>query len=67
MTERLATGGCLRGLLPDDDGLTVGGVLTFATERHRDALCERGEAGALRGVIDDFNEIERENGPEAKR
>ena len=38
---------CLRGRLPDADGLTVGQVATFAAERHRDALCERGWAAGL--------------------
>jgi hypothetical protein len=42
-------------------------VLTFATERHRDAICERARAEALRGVIDDFNHAEAANGPEARK
>ena len=65
LTPTLVESPCLRGLLPEADGLTVGGVLTFGAERHRDAICERGRAEALVGVIDDFNAAERENGPEA--
>ena len=67
LTATLVQSPCLRGLLPESDGLTVGGVLTFGAERHRDAICERGRAEALVGVIDDFNQAERENGPEGKR
>lgn len=67
LTAALIESPCLRGLLPEDDGLTVGGALTFATERHRDALCERQRGDALVGVIDDFNRAERNGGPEARR
>lgn len=55
LSDRLATSPCLRGTLPEADGLTVGGVMTFGSERHRDAICERGRGDALVQVIDDFN------------
>lgn len=64
LTERLATDGCLKGRLPEADGLTVGGVLTFGAEQLAGRLCAQADAAALRGVIDDFNRAERENGPE---
>lgn len=67
LTETLATSPCLRGLLPEADGLTVGGVLTFGAERHRDAICERERGDRLVSVIDGFNQAELETaGPEGK-
>lgn len=60
LSERLLASPCLRGKLPEADGLTVGGVLTFGAERHRDALCERARGDGLVKVIDGFNAAARE-------
>ena len=47
---------CIRGRLPDADGLTVGGVMAFGTERHRDALCERAWGEGLAAAVRAHNE-----------
>lgn len=47
---------CIRGRLPSDDGLTVGAVLAFGTERHRDALCERAWGEGLAAAVRAHNE-----------
>lgn len=62
-----ATSPCIRGRLPDDDGLTVGAVMAFGTERHRDALCERawgeGLAAAVRAHNEAADKASRERQP----
>ena len=59
LTDSLKASPCLKGRLPDDDGLTVGAALAFGTERHRDALCERARGDALVSAIEMINDLKR--------
>lgn len=55
LTPALETSPCLRGSIPDPEGLTVGDGLAFGAERHRDAICERSRGDAVVKVVSDFN------------
>lgn len=55
LTERLATSPCLKGRLPEADGLTLGDALAFGTQRHGDAICNLAWGSSLVNVIDGFN------------
>lgn len=58
LTPTLETSPCLRGTLPEADGLTVGGVMTFGAEQLGGRLCERERGDQLVRVIDDFNKAQ---------
>lgn len=55
LTANLETSDCLKGRLPVADGLSLGDVMSFGAERHRDALCEHDWGASLLNVIRGFN------------
>lgn len=60
LTENLRSSGCLRGLLPAADELTVGESLAQWVEAEARAECEGGRADRLVDVIDRFNAAQQE-------
>lgn len=56
ISPSLETSPCLKGTLPVEEGMTLGDVMGFATQRHGDALCQWKWGVSLVNVINKHND-----------